>query len=150
MWRFNSARLNLQEATQRGTRWSVQTSPGGALICILIGSHPTFPEALTWSEIEVHVSENITFCSVLYSFLLSFFLQTAKPSSSPGLKCSASWYWSSPPYRIHSGTVWGPRDASVRPQKRLQLRHRRHTVVFLQYGLPPGGGAWVGLPRWRT
>lgn len=53
-------------------------------------------------------------------------------------------------YRIYSGTVWGPRDASVRPEKWLQLWDRGHFDVFLQYGLPPGGGAWADLPRrWK-
>lgn len=51
--------------------------------------------------------------------------------------------------RIYFGAMWGPGDATVWKEKRLQFRCRRHAVFFLQYGLPPRGGARVGLSgRW--
>lgn len=44
--------------------------------------------------------------------------------------------------------MWGPRDAPVRTQKRIQLRHRGYFDIFLQLGISPRGGARADL-SWR-
>lgn len=165
MWCLNIANLGLQEATQREMCWSVDTLPGGALICILIGSYPTFPEALklTRYKIEVHTSENhiLFFASFIFFFFILFwkiFHQCTHHYVPLRAFLLRAWnvllsvidIFSTPPRRIYSGTMRGPRNASVWPEKWLQLRHRRHPVVFLQYGLPPGGGARAGLPGGRA
>lgn len=48
--------------------------------------------------------------------------------------------------RIQSGTVRGPRDATVRAAERVQLRHWWYSQFFLQYGLPARGGARGRMP----
>lgn len=76
MWCLNIANLGLQEATQREMCWSVDTLPEGALICILIGSYPTFPEALglTRYKIEVHTSEKHILFFASFIFIYFFIL----------------------------------------------------------------------------
>lgn len=52
--------------------------------------------------------------------------------------------------RIYVGAMRGPWDAAVRQEERLQFRHWRHVVLFLQYGLPPRGVARVDLSGRRA
>lgn len=46
--------------------------------------------------------------------------------------------------------MWGPRDAPIRPEKRIQLRHRGHVDIFLQLGISPRGGARADVSRRRA
>lgn len=54
------------------------------------------------------------------------------------------------PNRIYFGAMWGPWNAPVRPEKRIQLRHRRHFDFFLQFGLSPRGSARADLSGRRA
>lgn len=53
-------------------------------------------------------------------------------------------------WRIYPGAMRRPRDAPVWSKKWLYFWGWRHLVLFLQYGIPPRGGARVSLSwRWK-
>lgn len=62
----------------------------------------------------------------------------------------ADVYWAFFLIRIYSWAMRGPWNAPVRPEKRVQLRHRRHFDFFLQFGLSPRGGARADLSGRRA
>lgn len=122
------------------------------MLCHTAAHWNTPHNSMLTNVLQVHFRTGRTECSLLQRLSLTLILKLKGDISALIVSCVSHVVLLHNQfifYRIHFGAMRGPRDASVRQEKRLQLWHWRHVIVFLQYGIPPWGGARANMSgRW--